>query len=90
MTESRITAKNAASKLLQKPSVIGYKDSAVKKAKNRIVSLVESPNESISLKASQDIIDRNEGKAVQKNESISKTVTVSLDLTGVPYRRSLH
>lgn len=82
-TESRITAKNAASKLLQKPSVIGYKDSAVRKAKRRIVELVDSSNESIAIKASQDIIDRNEGKAVQKSESVNKTVEVKLDLSGV-------
>jgi hypothetical protein len=82
-TNSRITAKNAASKLLQKPAVIGYKDAAVKKAKRRIVSLVDSDNENISLKASQDILDRNEGKAVTKQEITSKTVTVKLDLSGL-------
>lgn len=82
-TDNRITAKNAASKLLQKPAVIGYKDNAVKKAKRRIVQLVDSDNESIALKASESIIDRNEGKAVQKNENMSRTVEVKLDLTGV-------
>lgn len=82
-TENRITAGNAASKLLKTPGVIGYKDAAVKKAKRRIVSLVDSTNESIALKASQDIIDRNEGKSVQKNETVSRTVEVKLDLTGV-------
>lgn len=80
---SKTTAKNAASKLLQKPAVIGYKDAAVKKAKRRVIELVDSGNESIALKASQDIIDRNEGKAVQKSENISRTVEVKLDLTGV-------
>jgi len=82
-TESRVTAKNAASKLLQKPAVIGYKDAAVKKAKRKIVSLVDSSNENISLKASQDILDRNEGKAVTKQEITQKTVTVKLDLSGL-------
>lgn len=77
------TAKSEASKLLQKPAVIGYKDAAVKKAKRRIVSLVDSGNESIALKASQDILDRNEGKAIQKTENLSRTVEVKLDLTGV-------
>lgn len=76
------TARNAAAKILQKPAVIGYKDSAVKKAKLRIVSLVDSPNDNTALKAAQDIIDRNEGKAVQKTESINRTVEIKLDLTG--------
>lgn len=82
-TESRITAKNAASKLLQRPTVIGYKDSAVGKAKRRIVSLIDSENESIALKASESVIDRNEGKAIQKSENTSRTVEVKLDLTGL-------
>jgi hypothetical protein len=77
------TAKDAASKILQKPAVIGYKSSAVGKAKRRIITLVDSSNESIALKASQDIIDRNEGKSVQKTENLSRTVEVKLDLTGV-------
>ena len=82
-TESRVTARNAAARLLQKPAVIGYKDSAVGKAKRKIVSLVDSENESIALKASESIIDRVEGKAVQKSEHINRTVEVKLDLTGV-------
>lgn len=81
-TDNRKAASVQAAKLLAKPSVIGYKDSAVRKAKNRIVSLVQSSNESIALKASQDILDRNEGKAVQKTENLSRTVTLKLDITG--------
>lgn len=82
-TTSKRNASIAGSKLLKKPNVIGYRDSAVGKAKRRIVSLVESKNESIALKASESIIDRNEGKAVQKSESTNRTVEVKLDLTGV-------
>jgi len=81
-TNSRDTAKVEASKLLTKPNVVGYKQSAVGKAKRRVITLVDSSNESIALKASQDIIDRNEGKAVQKNEHTSQVVEVKLDLTG--------
>ena len=81
-TENRQTAHTAMSKLLKKPSAIGYKSSAVGKAKRRIITLVDSDNESIALKASQDIIDRNEGKAIQKTENSSRTVHVSLDITG--------
>lgn len=82
-TNNRIVAKNEASKLLTKPSVMIYKASAVKKAKERVVSLVDSDNENIALKASQDIIDRTEGKAGHKEGDMSRTVHVSLDLTGV-------
>lgn len=72
-----------ASRLLKNDKVNIYKDSAISKAKGRIVSLVSSSNESIALKASQDILDRTTGKAVQKNENISKSVEVKLDLTGL-------
>lgn len=82
-TESRKNASIQASKLLRKDSVIGYKDNAVKKAKRRIISLVDSSNEAVALKAADSIIDRNEGKAVQKNETTSRTVEVKLDLTGL-------
>lgn len=82
-TTNRVAAGNNASRVLKKANVIGYKDAAVNKAKRRIVSLVDSDNENTALKASQDIIDRNEGKAIQKNESISRTVEVKVDLTGV-------
>lgn len=82
-TNNRKVASDNASKVLSKASVQIYKDSAVRKAKKRIVSLVDSNNENIALKASKDVLDRVEGKAVQKNESISRTVNVRLDLTGV-------
>ena len=81
-TTNKKTASNAVTKLLKKPSVIGYKDSAVKKAKRRVIALVDSSNESIALKAADSIIDRTEGKAIQKNETTSKVVTVKLDLSG--------
>ena len=82
-TTNRKTAVVEASKLLSKPNVQIYKDSAIRKAKARIVTLVDSDNENISLKASQDILDRTEGKAAQKTENVSRTVEVKLDLTGV-------
>lgn len=81
-TTNRKTASKEAAKLLQSPAVIGYKDSAVKKAKRRVIELVDSSNESIALKAADSIIDRTEGKAIQKNETTSKVVTVKLDLSG--------
>jgi hypothetical protein len=82
-TTSRASARATASKVLARPNVKIYKDNAVKSAKTRIVQLVKSNNESIALKASQDILDRTEGKAVQRTESTGKVVEVKLDLTGV-------
>ena len=82
-TENRTVARNEASKLLAKPSVQVYKASVVKKAKERIATLVSSENEQIALKASQDVIDRTEGKAGHNAEDKSRTVHVTLDLTGV-------
>jgi len=82
-TNSVTTADSNASKLLSSTKARIYSDRAVGRAKKRIVSLVESGNENIALKASQDILDRTEGKATQKTESVNKTVEVKLDLTGV-------
>ncbi len=82
-TENRISAANSASALMAKPSVQIYKDSAIRKAKKRIVTLVSSDNEGIALKASQDILDRTEGKAQQKEGNVSRVVRVEVDLTGV-------
>jgi hypothetical protein len=82
-TNNRAAAAVEASKTLKKPNVVIYSNAIVKKAKTRIGQLVGSDNESIALKASQDVIDRTEGKAGQKDGDKSRTVTVKLDLTGV-------
>ena len=82
-SEDRTIAANSASRLLGNASIQIYKDSAVSKAKSRIVSLVSSDNEQIALKASQDILDRTQGKAQQKDSTVSRVVRVEVDLTGV-------
>jgi hypothetical protein len=82
-TTNRKTAGAAAGRILKSTGAIGYSQAALGKAKRRIIQLADSGNESIALKASQDIIDRNEGKAIQKNETTSRTVEVKLDLTGL-------
>ncbi len=82
-TNNRKVAANNASLLMAKDGVQIYKNSIVKKAKRKIGLLIDSENESIALKASQDVIDRTEGKAIQKNETTQKVVTVKLDLEGV-------
>jgi hypothetical protein len=80
---SPLQASVNASRLKNSDKYQIYKASAVGKAKRRVVELVGSRNESIALKAAQDVLDRTEGKAVQKNENVSRTVEVKLDLTGV-------
>lgn len=81
--KSRNSARALASQTLAKPNVQIYKDSAIRKAKTRIVGLVDSDNEQIALKAAQDIIDRTEGKAGHNEAEKSRTVKVIVDLTGV-------
>lgn len=80
---SRAAAAVRASNLVNSDKGRIYTSAAVGKAKRRVVSLVDSSNESIALKASQDILDRTEGKAVQKSETLNRTVEVKLDLTGL-------
>ncbi len=82
-TNNRKSASVSAARLLAKPSARIYSERAVGRAKKRIVELVDSNNEQIAYKASADILDRTEGKAVQRNETTSKVVEVKLDLTGV-------
>lgn len=82
-TENINSIDSTASALVSSPKYQIYKASAVGKAKRRIVELVSSDNEQIAYKASADILDRTEGKAVQRNETTSKVVEVKLDLTGV-------
>lgn len=82
-TTNRASARVTSSKVLAKANVQGYRDSAVSKAKSKIVELVDSSNENTALKASQDILDRTEGKAIQKTENTTRTLEVKLDLSGV-------
>lgn len=82
-TTNRATAAAKASELVRKDTARIYSERAVGKAKRKIVQLVDSGNENIALKAAQDVLDRTEGKAVQKTENLSRTVEVKLDLTGV-------
>jgi len=81
-TTNRNTAKANASKLLTSTNAKIYNDSAIGKAKRRIVGLIDSDNENIALKASSDVLDRTEGKAIQKNETTHKLIEVKLDLSG--------
>ena len=66
---NRHTAEVIASENMRKPEIQLYLDKHVEMAKKRIVDLANNASDSVALKASQDILDRNFGKATQKTES---------------------
>lgn len=58
--------------------VLKILDKHINKAQDTIVRLLDSDKPDIALRASQDILDRTYGKAVQRNENINKNITVIL------------
>lgn len=71
-----------ASKTLRKPNVQIYMDKHINKAKMKIVSLVDSEKDDIALRASQDILDRTQGKATIQTDSNTYTqINISLGNT---------
>lgn len=67
------TARNNASQLLKKPEAQIYLQKHIEKASNKIVELVNNDKPDIALRASQDILDRTQGKATIKTESTNYT-----------------
>jgi len=66
---------------LMKPNVQIYMSEHIDKAKNRIVTLVDSDKEDIALRASDSLLDRALGKATQTINQQSTSVNINLDLT---------
>lgn len=86
-TTSRKSASVSASQLLAKPSVAIYLAEHVDKARNKVVDLVDNATkDDVKLRAAQDILDRSYGKAVQKEENISKGISFTIDLSGDHYK----
>lgn len=77
------TARSIATENLAKPAIQLYLDEHVQKAKNRVITLVDSDKDDIALRASDSILDRVLGKATQKVETHSTVVEVSLDLGNI-------
>ena len=75
------TAAAAANKLLAKPEAQIYLQEHVDRAKQTIVQLLNSEKEEMQYKASQDILDRNLGKAIQQVQTTSVGVQLNIDLT---------
>lgn len=66
---------------LMKPNVQLYLDEHVQKAKNKVVTLIDSDDEQIALRASDSILDRTLGKATQRVEQHTTGVTLMIDLS---------
>ena len=83
-TDEYMTAASIASENLKKPQILAKLHAAQDLAQSTIVSLATgAENESVRLKAAQDIIDRTEGKATQKVVSEEKSdVTVTYKWDG--------
>lgn len=76
-TTNIASASATATNLLKNPNVKIYTSVIENKAKNKIASLIDSNREEIALKASQDILDRNIGKALQK--TVNTSVNISFE-----------
>lgn len=81
--KKRHTAEQIAHENLRKPDIQLYLNEHVDKAKNRIVTLVDSQKEEIALRASDSILDRTLGKATQRTEQTTTTVSLSLSLKDI-------
>lgn len=74
-TTNIMSASASATNLLKTPNVMIYTSKIENKAKKRIAELVDSEKQDIALRASQDILDRNIGKAVQKQVNINANIS---------------
>ena len=79
-TDKDYVAKNIASENLTKPNIQLYLDEHINKAKNRIVTLIDSEKEEIALRASDSVLDRSLGKATQRTENTTEVVQLNLTL----------
>lgn len=70
-----------ASQNLSRPSIQLYLDEHIQKAKEKIVTLVDSQKDEIALKASESILNRELGTPVARQEVRSTRINISLGLT---------
>lgn len=79
-TTNRPTARSKAAQLVAKDSAKVYMNAHAALAKTNIVHMaVLAKNESVRLKANQDILDRNEGKPTIKTESTTQNLNVNIE-----------
>ena len=77
-TASDNTARNNSSQLLKKPEAQIYLQKHIEKAKSRVVELIDSNKENIALQASEAVLDRALGKAVNRTETTSLNIDVAI------------
>lgn len=80
-TENRTTAASNVHQLLKKPEAQIYLEKHIRKARNTIVSLLDSEKDDIRLRSADSILDRQLGKATQRTEINTTGVTLTIDLT---------
>lgn len=80
-TASDNTARNNASQLMKKPEAQLYLQKHIDKAKETIVSLLDSEKDEIRLKSADSILDRSLGKATQRLEVQSEQVSININMT---------
>ena len=76
------TANDIARTNLQNPSIQVYLEQHVDKAKFKVIELIDSEKEEIALRASEAVMDRALGKATQRTENVSVSLSFGMDLTG--------
>jgi hypothetical protein len=77
------TAQIQAHLLMKKPEAQIYLASHIDKARETIVDLMtSSQKDDIKLRAATDVLDRSHGKAKQQIDVETRTVSLSIDLTG--------
>jgi len=78
-TNNRTTARINASKTLTNTNVQIYLNKHIDKARNKIVQLIDSERENISLQASEMVLDRALGKPVQQTQNINLNIDSALN-----------
>lgn len=82
-TTSRGSAAIVAHENLMKPNVQIYLSQHVDKARMKVLELIDSDKDEIALRASDSVLDRALGKATQRTEQISVSLSFGMDLSGV-------
>ena len=78
------TAKQLVKQYETNHSIATYTNEQLSQARNNIVTLandIQGVKPETRLKANQDIIDRNEGRAVQKIHQTTEGIQINIDLT---------
>lgn len=72
------------SRALNDERIVEYMEKHAVKAQKKVVKLMDSEKEEIALRASQDVLDRVYGKAIQRNENTNANINVILHNYNVP------